>query len=448
MKKKILIILLIAFAKISIADAAVTAEISVSTSNTIVGNSGTAVLTITADSPIGQAYGTFSCGGLGEKTVSYVNTTGEKRTSYPVTIDWTAKSSGTYTCSVSGLSVGILSRPEDGVFSVSASSKTITVKSGSSSSSGGSSSSGSTGGGTTSSKKNYSSDNYLKELGVEGYELSPKFDKDTLEYSLKVDESVEKIKINVTANDSKASVSGAGEITLTPGENKIEIKVTAENGNEKVYKLNITVEDQKPIKVTIDKANYTIVKKNHDETIKPENFEETTIKIDDQDVIAYVNKKSNLTLVVLKNNQGKTGLYVYDAKKKSYTPYKVLKVGSLTLYIQNMDKNDIPKGYSKYSFKVNDVSYTSYRLSQSSKFDLIYGMNVENGEKSLYIYDEKEGTLQRYDEDMLKDLTSKYKSEQKYLYIAVSGLIALSLVLIVVLIVSNKKKKRKNKVKI
>ena len=69
-------------------------------------------------------------------------------------------------------------------------------------------------------------------------------------------------------------------------------------------------------------------------------------------------------------------------------------------------------------------------------------------EKSHYIYDEKEGTLQRYDEDMLKDLTSKYKSEQKYLYIAVSGLIALSLVLIIVLIVSNKKKRRKNKVNI
>lgn len=357
------------------------------------------------------------------------------------TCNFSAKSTGTATITVSAIDVAD-SNEKDYTGSKSISVKVVSA------SSGGSSSSGSTGGGTTSSKKNYSSDNYLKELGVEGYELSPKFDKDTLEYSLKVDESVEKIKINATANDSKASVSGAGEITLTPGENKIEIKVTAENGNEKVYKLNITVEDQKPIKVTIDKANYTIVKKNHDETIKPENFEETTIKIDDQDVIAYINKKSNLTLVVLKNNQGKTGLYVYDAKRKSYTPYKVLKVGSLTLYIQNMDKNDIPKGYSKYSFKVNDVSYTSYRLSQSSKFDLIYGMNVENGEKSLYIYDEKEGTLQRYDEDMLKDLTSKYKSEQKYLYIAVSGLIALSLVLIVVLIVSNKKKKRKNKVKI
>ena len=432
MKKRINKILMIFLSFVIGVGSVSASSVSISTPSSVTkGNTAKVTVTVNADSGIYTIIGSVSCSGAGasggiDLSFDDMNTSSSSK-SYSFNVKPT--SSGTVTCSSSGVRIRELAK--DSEYALNNASATIKVVEP-----------------AKVTPKEYSSDNYLKELGVEGYELSPKFDKDTLEYSLKVDESVEKIKINASANDSKASVSGAGEVAITAGENKIEVKVTAENGNEKVYKLNITVEDQKPIKVAIDKTNYTIVKKNHDETIKPENFEETTIKIDDQDVIAYVNKKSNLTLVVLKNNQGKTGLYVYDAKKKSYTPYKVLKVGSLTLYIQNMDKNDIPKGYSKYSFKVNDVSYTSYRLSQSSKFDLIYGMNVENGEKSLYIYDEKEGTLQRYDEDMLKDLTSKYKSEQKYLYIAVSGLIALSLVLIVVLIVSNKKKKRKNKVKI
>ena len=171
----------------------------------------------------------------------------------------------------------------------------------------------------------------LDDIKVDGISVK-NFNKDTFEYTLdSVEFNKKDINIETSKTNSYATVKGDGNVTLKTGNNEILITVTAQNGTEKVYKLNITVEDQKPIKVTIDKANYTIVKKNHDETIKPENFEETTIKIDDQDVIAYVNKKSNLTLVVLKNNQGKTGLYVYDAKKKSYTPYKVLKVGNLTL---------------------------------------------------------------------------------------------------------------------
>ena len=49
------------------ADASVSANINVSTSNTIVGNSGTATLTISSNEAIGQIYGTFNCGALGRR---------------------------------------------------------------------------------------------------------------------------------------------------------------------------------------------------------------------------------------------------------------------------------------------------------------------------------------------------------------------------------------------
>ena len=40
-----------------------------------------------------------------------------------------------------------------------------------------------------------SSNNNLKDIKVEGYEISPVFNKDTLEYTVKVDEDVTKIKV-------------------------------------------------------------------------------------------------------------------------------------------------------------------------------------------------------------------------------------------------------------
>ena len=52
--------------------------------------------------------------------------------------------------------------------------------------------------------------------------------------------------------DFAATVEGYSKFL----ENTIEIKVTAENGNEKIYKLLVTVKDKNPITVKIDEKNF------------------------------------------------------------------------------------------------------------------------------------------------------------------------------------------------
>ena len=59
-----------------------------------------------------------------------------------------------------------------------------------------------------------SDNNYLSELSVEGYELTPAFDKNTTDYEIKDDVTADSIKINAKAEDSKATISGAEEKTL------------------------------------------------------------------------------------------------------------------------------------------------------------------------------------------------------------------------------------------
>ena len=105
--KKILLLLVFIF-NIKIVNASVSTNITVSTSNTIVGNSGNATLTINANGQhIGQIYGTFSCGALGDKDLKFV-VSDEPPTSKTYTINWTAKTTGSYNCTVSGLQVGLL----------------------------------------------------------------------------------------------------------------------------------------------------------------------------------------------------------------------------------------------------------------------------------------------------------------------------------------------------
>lgn len=93
----------------------------------------------------------------------------------------------------------------------------------------------------TTEKPEESNEKNLKSLTIDGdFELTPKFDKDVTEYSLSVDNSVETLKIDAKAVDDNAKVEITGNDKLLEGENTIEIKVTAEDGTVRTYKINVT----------------------------------------------------------------------------------------------------------------------------------------------------------------------------------------------------------------
>ena len=105
--------------------------------------------------------------------------------------------------------------------------------------------------------RTYSSNNYLSGLTVEGYNIIPEFDKEVLEYSMEVDYNVFKVNIGATLEDDTATVAGTGEVDLEEGKNTFIIKVTAENGNEREYVLNILVKELNPTKVKVNQKDYT-----------------------------------------------------------------------------------------------------------------------------------------------------------------------------------------------
>ena len=82
--------------------------------------------------------------------------------------------------------------------------------------------------------------NYLKSLQIEDYEFAPIFQMYQQKYSLIVENKVKKVNISAEAYTNKAKVEGdIGEIVLNKGMNKAEIKVTAENGLERIYTIYI-----------------------------------------------------------------------------------------------------------------------------------------------------------------------------------------------------------------
>lgn len=288
----------------------------------------------------------------------------------------------------------------------------------------------------------YSKDNNLKDLSVtvgeEVYELTPEFDRDTLEYNVTVPTGTTLITVEATRNDSTATVDGDGEIEVTEGLNTIPIVVTAQNGDEKTYTLIVNVEDENPIEVAVDGKNYTVVKSNTLLTA-PSTYVETTVSIDGFDIPAFVNEAIGYTLVGLKDEDGNVSLYQYEDGE--YILYNEFNSKSYTLVPVGFSKE---LDYIKTTVEINGITTGAYQYSSDSNLYIINALNLENGEEDLYLYDPASGAVILFDESFIHE-TNQTIAYYTYVIIAFAGALFLMLILIFVLLHSTKKKQKKIK---
>ena len=289
--------------------------------------------------------------------------------------------------------------------------------------------------------KKYSSNNYLKSLSIEGYELEPVFNKETLEYNVTLKVDTTSINVLAEKEDSTATVNGIGQVPVNDGPNTVIVTVVAENGNERQYKINATVEEPEPIEVTINNKKYTIARKNKLENV-PTGFEEKLINIEGQNVNAYYNEIAKITIVSLKDEKGNISLFSYNNGK--YTPFNEAKTAGVNLSILSNEKK-APTGFIKTIFKYNDVTLNGYKLkgTKNDNYYLVYAQSLETGDKAFYLYDKKEGTFQRYYEEL-----SNVKDTQiEYLFYIATGLLGLFIVIILIKIINKLFTSKERKIK-
>lgn len=425
MKKKYIIISLIGFMLFSGTVDAASVSIKASSTSVTRGNSVTVSATVSSDSPLVSIEGTLMCKGAGVSSGVDMAFDDSSNSIYSKSYTTTIKpsSSGTISCSVT--SSRITNMASDGWQNLG--DKTITIKVSEP---------------VYIPPKTYSSNNYLKSLEIEGYTID--FNKDTTEYSIEVPNGTDKVNIKASVEDDTAKISGSGEIAVSEGANKLEVKVTAENGNEKVYIINVVVKELDPIEVTIDKRKYTIIRKEGIIENIPENYEKSSIKIGEDDILCYKNVKTKNILIGLKNEKGEAKFYSYDEKTKKYTLYNGYKIGGLYLNIISMPKDKIPSGYSKVSFEYENNKIDGYQLvNKSDTFDsdfyLVYAVNENTGETNTYVYDKLDGTIQRFNTNMI--LSYKKKADNYLLFFLIT-LVVLAATIITFSIILMKKKKR------
>ena len=406
---------------------AANATISIKSNNSVVvGN--TIKVTVTLSSSVSLGSWDFSIGydtsllrmvsstaESGQRSVGYVS--GNGQTSKTYTFNFKALKNGTAKIYVNNAEVYAF---DESLMGVSKGSKSINIKT------------------QAEIEATYSKNNYLSNLSVDGYELSPSFDKETLEYTVDLDSIVESINVNATLEDSSASLIGNGQISVVEGNNNIEIVVTAENGNTRTYKINANVKEVNPIKVEVNNKKYTVVKRKSALT-SPDNFTETTVIINNEDIPAFYNEITNYTVVGLKDEDGVVELFIYDLDSGKYTKYQELNFNSNKIFL--LDAKNIPNGLIKTKIKINDKEVTAYKFDENSVYYIVYGINLNTGNEDFYMYDSEEYTIQRYDTTMIDKIT---KEKDRYLSIVLVLSCVCFLSMLFLLIEVNRYNKIKN----
>ena len=172
----------------------------------------------------------------------------------------------------------------------------------------------------TTEKPEESNEKNLKSITIDGdYELTPEFDKDVTEYSLTVESNVESLKIDAKAVDDSTKVEITGNEKLLMGENTIEIKVTAEDGTVRTYKINVTKGDD------LVNSDFGLSELSIDGyTLSPTfstNIYEYEINIEDESITKlHVNAKATLEdaiVDIVGNNELKLGENIITVLVKS-----------------------------------------------------------------------------------------------------------------------------------
>ena len=290
------------------------------------------------------------------------------------------------------------------------------------------------------------SNNYLSSLEIEGYDLTPGFNAETLEYTIEVPSSVDKVNIKATkASGYAQDPVGVGEHEVTEGSNNIEITVTSETGVSRTYKINVNVKDDNPITTTINNEKYTLMK-NLKEMTAPDGFEASKITINELEIPVFINETINITLVGIKDEKGNKVFASYNKDNNTYELFNYTKSERSRLFIQPI-KEEL-ENFHKDTITINSENYECLKHNTINNLIVVYAKDLTNGKDNYYTYDIDTSTFILYHDDLEKSYIEQIGKYQEVMYILIGIIGFFALILIIMVIRIPKKHKRVKEEKI
>lgn len=288
----------------------------------------------------------------------------------------------------------------------------------------------------------------LASLKISKGTLAPEFSADKTNYSVSLEKEDTSINVEASAADSKATVSGTGNISLKPGNNEITVTVTAEDGTVKKYVIKAMVDESPDVYVDYNGKKLGVVK-NVEDAVIPATFEKTMISLEGKNVEAWHSNLSNLTIIYMIDDKNEKNFYLYDeATKMISSIYK-----PIALLGRNVAIIDIPQelqtrfGMNFGEVEVDTIKLMGWTFSDPAfeNYVLLYLMD-DKGKMHYYLYEKSENTLQLYSNQAAatQEAYDQLNEDMKLRMIALIALAGTNaLTLLILIIVCIKKRKRK-----
>lgn len=298
--------------------------------------------------------------------------------------------------------------------------------------------------------------------------LTPAFNKDVTTYNVNVANSVTKVLVNAQTEDSGARWDVVGASTMKVGANTRTVVVTAPNGTQKKYVININraapdgtlpttpetpdnpdnpeTPTVNPYEVEINGEKW-ILSSEYPENIIPTGYVLSSTTVNGVELPALRNSVKGSILVYATSYDGSVNkYYLYNEITGIFSDYKTVTSGSAQYIILNFENSLVlPDGYYMATAELdgNTVDVIRYSNSVYANFVIVYAES-ESGVKGYYRIDTASGSVQLCPEfdilikEQIADSTSTLVSR----FNALSGMekalvggVALAIVIIIALIV-------------
>ncbi len=217
--------------------------------------------------------------------------------------------------------------------------------------------------------KEKSNNNNLASLEIEGHTYQPQFSKTTTVYYLDVDRDCEMLQITATPEDENATVEGDGPVALNVGVNYVEITVTSESENKKVYTVIVTRKGSN--------NNYLESLSSSDGTLDPV-FDKTQNEY--HITVPYETTEITLEGKAEDSHASITGLekYALEVGSNRFPIVVIAEDGSVNIYTVIVTREEI------VSSQLKDLSVQNYKLDQTFSKDVYdYNVTIDNEVTSL-----------------------------------------------------------------
>ena len=300
---------------------------------------------------------------------------------------------------------------------------------------------------------NRNSENKINSLTISGVSL--KFDENKTEYNVSVDNKVSSVKISASLKDNSSSfVNGYGPrtVNLVEGNNRVELRISAENGVIRTYVINIKRDEDPDNRSDDNYLKDLNIKDNDIDFSKDKTNYEITVdyNTDSLDINPKLSSgKSNVEIIGNENLKvGENTIIVrVTAKDKSVREYKIIvtkkdkdQVLSNNSYLKSITIEgyniDFKKNVYSYTLEINDeetLNINAVAEDENAKVRIVGNNNLNNNNVIKIIVTAEDKSVSTY------SITISKKKNINYLLITV--IIETVIIIGIILYLALRKKK-------